>query len=256
MKNKLIVGSAVLLAVSVQAQVSLNNSTFGTATSFPTFSISGANGSLSFQDLLSTPSGATLQGGATQGAIAANSAIGEVFNWAGSVNGNTLSAVTIVDKGGGGGDTYEPFLMDLGTTVFNTTSSSFNPSLHANLFDGSTISLPALGSGNFLEFDLAGADQVTLTVGHSYAFGLLNTAGTPSFNFLRSSGAQSDPNGVPFQIATGGLTGTSATVPGYGSGPRNIFVGLYTIASVPEPSSMALLGGSIIMFSALRRFKK
>jgi hypothetical protein len=249
------VASAVALATSIQAQVTINNSSFGTATTFPTYSISGLNGPLSFQDVLASPAGATLQGGVVQGAIAANTAIGEIFNWTGSANGNVLSAISIVDAGGGGGDTYQPFLFDLGTGLFNTTSATFNPSAQVDLFANSTVTLPALGSANFLEFDFSGADLVTLTVGHSYAFGLLNTSGTPSFNFRRSNGAQSDPNGVPFQITSGGLSGTTANVPGYGGGPRNIFIGIYT-EPVPEPATMALLGLGILAGGVMIRRRK
>jgi hypothetical protein len=100
--------SAVALATSLQAQVTINNIGFGAATTFPAFSISGLNGSLSFQDVLASPAGATLQGGVVQGAIAANSAIGEIFNWGGNANGNVLSAISIIDAGGGGASTYQP----------------------------------------------------------------------------------------------------------------------------------------------------
>jgi hypothetical protein len=247
--------SAVALATSIQAQVTINNIGFGTATTFPTFSISGLNGPLSFQDVLASPAGATLQGGTVQGAIAANSAIGEIFNWGGSANGNVLSAISIIDAGGGGASTYQPFLFDLGTSLFNTTAATFNPSAQVNLFAASTVTPPPLGSANFLEFDFSGADLVTLTVGHSYAFGLLNTSGTPDFNFRRSSGAQSDPNGVPFQILSGGLSGTTANVPGYGGGPRNIFIGIYTTQPVPEPATMALFGLGALGALVIRRRK-
>jgi hypothetical protein len=103
---------------------------------------------------------------------------------------------------------------------------------------------------------LNGVDAVTLNVGDTYAFGILNTSGTPDFAFQRSSGTQPDPNGAPFQILSGGLTGTSATVPGYGGGPRNLFVGIYTTTPAPEPTTLALAGlGGLASLVALRRKK-
>jgi hypothetical protein len=250
----LVIVSALAIATNAYAGISVNNSAVGSATTFPSFSISGLNGPLSWSDVLGAPAGATIAGGQAQGAFAANTALGEVFRWGGSANGNVLSAFSIIDLGGGGASTYQPFLFDLGTGyTFNANGSTFNPSLYTDLFSAVTATPPAFGSGNFLEFDLTGSDAVTLNVGDTYAFGLLNTSGTPDFAFLRSSGTQPDPNGAPFQILTGGLTGTSATVPGYGGGPRNLFVGIYTV-TVPEPTSMALLGlGSLVGLMVLRR---
>src|SRR5665647_608189 len=131
---------------------------------------------------------------------------------------------------------------------YNTANNVFNglvklDSGNVNLSGVLSVTNGIINSYNGLIFSnvLNGIDAVTLHVGDTYAFGLLNTSGTPDFNFLRASGTQPDPNGAPFQILTGGLTGTSATVPGYGGSPRNLFVGVYT-TSVPEPASIALLG--------------
>jgi hypothetical protein len=259
MKNNIrtlaICGGALALSVPAYASISLNNA--ATSSAFPAFSISGVNGSLSYSDVLSTPAGATIAGGASQGAFAANSALGEVFVWGGSANGNVLSAFSIIDNGGGGASTYQPFLFDLGTGyTFNANGSTFNPSLYTDLFSAVTVTPPALGSPNFLEFNLNGVDAVTLNVGDTYAFGILNTSGTPDFAFQRASGTQPDPNGAPFQILSGGLTGTSATVPGYGGGPRNLFVGIYTTTPAPEPTTLALAGlGGLASLVALRRKK-
>jgi hypothetical protein len=248
--------STLAIATSAYASVSVANIAVSGATVFPALSISGLNGSLSFSDVLASPAGATIAGGQAQGAFAANTALGEVFRWGGSANGNVFSAFSIIDLGGGGASTYQPFLFDLGTGyTFNANGSTFNPSLYTDLFSTVTVTPPAFGSGNFLEFDLTGSDAVTLTVGDTYAFGLLNTSGTPDFAFLRSSGTQPDPNGAPFQILSGGLSGTSATVPGYGGGPRNLFVGIYT-TPVPEPASMTLMGlGTLAGLMFIRRRK-
>lgn len=249
------IASVMALSFPAYAAITLNNA--ATSAAFPATSISGVNGTLSFSDVLASPAGATIAGGQSQGAFAANTALGEVFQWGGSANGNVLSAFSIIDLGGGGASTYQPFLFDLGTGyTFNANGSTFNPSLYTDLFSAVTVTPPAFASSQFLEFNLNGSDAVTLKVGDTYAFGLLNTSGTPDFAFLRASGTQPDPNGAPFQILTGGLTGTSATVPGYGGGPRNLFVGVYTTA-VPEPASMTLLGlGALVGTFVIRRRKQ
>lgn len=246
-----------VLAMSVPAYAAITLDNAATSAAFPATSISGVNGNLSFSDVQASPAGSTIAGGTSQGAFAANSALGEVFQWTGSANGNVFSAFSIIDNGGGGASTYQPFLFDLGTGyTFNANGSTFNPSLYTDLFSAVTVTPPALGSANFLEFNLSGSDAVTLNVGDTYAFGLLNTSGTPDFSFQRSNGTQADPNGAPFQILSGGLSGTSATVPGYGGGPRNLFVGVYTTA-VPEPGSMALLSlGALIGTFMVRRSGK
>jgi hypothetical protein len=258
MKNQiktLAIVSALALATNAYANITLNNIGVGTSTSFPSFSISGVNGALSWSDVLASPAGATIAGGQAQGAVAANTAWGEVFVWGGSANGDVLSAFSMIENGGGGAATYQPFLFDLGTLTFNANSSTFNPSSYANLLSTVTVQPGAMGSRNFLEFDFTGSDAVTLTVGHSYAFGLLNNNGISDMNFQRASGTQPNPNGAPFQILSGGLSGTSATVPGWGGGPRNMFVGIYTTA-VPEPASMTLMGlGTLAGLLFIRRRK-
>ena len=258
MKNHiktLAIVSALALATSAYAGITVNSLSVGTATDFSATSLSGLNGNLSFSDVLASPAGATIAGGGVQGPVAVNTAWGEIFKWGGSANGNVLSAFSIIDAGGGGGAAYQPFLFDLGTGTYNTTAATFNPSLYTDLFSAVTVQPPGAGANKFIEFDFTGSDQVTLTVGDSYAFGLLNNNGTSDMNFLRNSGTQSDPNGVPFQILSGGLSGTSATVPGYGGGPRNLFVGIYT-TPVPEPASMTLMGlGTLAGLMFIRRRK-
>jgi hypothetical protein len=246
--------STLSLAGSVHAGVTVFNNTLGSATAFPTFSLSGSGTTLSFQDVIGTTGGTSLQGpgNAAQGAVA-NNAFGEVFNWSGA--SATLSALSLIDTGGGGTAVYQPFLLDLGTGIFNSTSTTFNPSLHADLLSSSlTVTPPALGSANFVEFDFSGVDAVTLVSGHSYAFGLLNNNNDASFNFLRSGGGSSDPNGIGFTLPS--LTSTSESS-GFSGNPRTAFIGLYTTAvAVPEPGTMAMMGMGIAGIGALLRRKK
>lgn len=249
-------GSILAFSLSSYASVTTTALAVGSATDFPTTSISAANGNRSFSDILASPAGATIAGAQAQGGFATGVAWGEVFNWTGSANGNVFSAFSMIVNGGSATATYQPVLLDLGTTIINSYATTFNPSLHPNLLGSISLTLPAIAARSFVEFDLNGSDSITLTVGNSYAFGLLNvTAAAGDINFLRDSGVQADPNGAPWQTDANGLSSTSGTVPGWGGGPRNLLFGIYTTTAVPEPSSFALAGVAVAAMLAFHRRK-
>src|SRR4029077_11081506 len=109
--------SALALGTTAYAGITINNIAVGASTDFPTFSISGVNGARSFSDVLASPAGATIAGGQAQGAVAANTAYGEVLKWGGSVNGDVLSAFSMIENGAGGASTWQPFMFDLGASA-------------------------------------------------------------------------------------------------------------------------------------------
>jgi hypothetical protein len=82
---------------------------------------------------------------------------------------------------------------------------------------------------------------------------LLNNDNNSSLAFLRSGGGSSDPNGVGFTLTS--LSATTDTS-GFSGNNRTAFIGVYTIASVPEPATYALFGGGLVLLGAMRRNKK
>lgn len=254
-------GGVAALAATAQAQITFSESTVGSSTLFPTASISGNNGSLAFSDINSSVTGDTIAGGVSQGvgSSAGGYSWGETFLWTSgdaAVNGSsTLGAFSMVVNAAASGNVYTPFLYDLGAGpgAYNGTSFSFNTSTEVNLLDGSSITMSGLAAGpqSFLEFDFAGSDQATLVAGQEYAFGLLQVGTEGNAFFQRSNGAQADPNGSPFATSIAPTDAYAA----YGGGPRNEFVGLYTVP-VPEPGTMALTGlGGLLGMLVMRRRK-
>jgi len=175
--------------------------------------------------------------------------------WTGAANGNYLSAISFIVTGDAGGDTYQPFLFDLGAGVYTSGSNQFNPSTQIDLFSADdSITMRSLGSTNFVELDLSGADEVALQTGDNYAFCLLSTSASAPLTFERSYGTQSDPNGDGFTF-TSFSDANDYAQPYSDSGVRNDFIGVYTVTSVPEPTSLALLSGALIALGLIRRLK-
>jgi hypothetical protein len=239
------------VTASANAQLSINAGAVGTSTSFAANSLSGANGSLAFQSVLASPAGATIQGGSSQGPVTVGTGWGEVFNYSGVAA--TLGAISIITTGNGGAGTYQAFLFDLGPGLFNTSSSTFNPSAEVNLLASQTIQPGGHGSSTFLEFDFSGTDAVTLVSGDSYAFGLVNNGGGSDLNYLRSGGGSGDPNGDGFTLAS--LSATTDNASPYSSAVRTSFIGVYNLSSSPEPTTMALMGLGLAAGVMIRRRK-
>lgn len=228
---------AVMFCGTTQAAITAGYVALSGGTDFPSTSANGAP--LVYDDIdnaAGAPSGYTLAGGS--GVMSpAGGGIGETFT---GVSGN-LDAVSFIQNGAGGGDSYIPFLYNLGTTgPYNSGAVTFNPTTQTNLISAATLSPGPSGTQQSYEIDFSGSDVVTLNPADYYAFGLDNSSGTPAIYFEKTSGGATDPNDLGFTISSPYASGTESSSPFAGS-PRNLFAAMYTTA-VPEPASLGLLG--------------
>jgi hypothetical protein len=134
-------------------------------------------------------------------------------------------------NGSSSGAAYTLRLVDLGTADPNVPYNSAGTDLF-NGGAGLSYVSPGTASSQIVIFDLTGADEVALTPGNSYAFELVNTAGTGGITFTRTGGGNSTyADGQYFKNRTSGSS----------AGARDGVAGVW-LTPVPEPATLSLLG--------------
>lgn len=164
----------------------------------------------------------------------------------------TLGAVEIDEAFESGAGNYNLVMYDFGSSYTLPASSpvyTFSGSELNLLSPGLNVTLP-----NAHQFDvltLSGADQVSITSGDSYWFGLVATDGssltwergpiTPNQDIAVNSSSAVGPAG---SVLNNGGTGAN----------RTPIAAFFAASPVPEPSSFALIGlGTAALFAFRRR---
>lgn len=168
--------------------------------------------------------------------------------------GGTLSSIQIGLAGNG---SFGLALYDLGTTIpAQSGGNTFTVSTANLLADGfatSSFTTTAFTGSQVAVFNFAGSDAVTLAANEAYAFVVMTATANTSAStvqWTRGGSAAVPPNGQLYR-ANSGSTGFGAINGGVRAGDFAI-----TVAAAPEPSSLALLGGGLVLIGAIRRFKK
>jgi PEP-CTERM motif len=140
--------------------------------------------------------------------------------------------------------TYQIHLYDLGpagTVSVSGATAIYTPG--GDLFSGLSLALSTTGGEVQGQFTLSGADQVALQANREYALEIWTpaAAGSAGITWYRSGlTSQLDPGGQMFSDADDTQARKTLAANGQAGGaPRTASLALY---SVPEPSSLALLG--------------
>jgi len=237
--------SALALAMSVQAQITYSTGGSLTAWNGTPVYVSLANSALS---------GATT-GQGDQTITGTYGLMAETFTPSSSF---TLGSFAVLMGMNNNTDTsYQINLYDLGTAgTVSVSSSAATYTPGTSLFSVNNISgMTSSGGEVQATFTLPVADQVTLNANEECALEIWNPTADGSAGITWFRGSTADPGGQMFSgnDAVNNARITLAAAGQAGGAPRTGALALYAI-SVPEPTSMALLGlGSLVGLMVLRR---
>jgi hypothetical protein len=214
-------------------------------------------GSPNFMTVASPTAGASAEnnyngGNGITGSAGGLGGLGQSFvnTSAGTLNNIQLS------MGGAAGFQFTIALYDLGsaTGYAPATSASFNPGSLTDLFSPSLSYTFGGGSGgaqSVVQLTFSGADAVSLSANEVYAFTMEPTTAGTQPSWYRG-GATAFAGGQAFRDGQ-----FAANQYGAINGGIRDFDMAVTLASVPEPGSIAMLGmGTLALAGLIRRFKK
>lgn len=229
--------SALALAASAQAGVTLSIDSVTTQTS-TTWSGSPAG---TLAQSISTPSSQnSADGGVSSGII---------FKAGSSF---TLGAIEIDEATyTGGSGNFNLFLYDLGSSYVLSAGNpvyTFSGSEPDLLSSGLNVSLTT--ANQFDVFTFSGADNVSMNSGDSYLFDLVASDGISNLSWRRGPITANQDIAVNTVV----VGGAGTVLNNGGTGANRTPIAAFYAASVPEPTSMALLGlGALVGMFAIRR---